>query len=88
MFSNISVFAHILHLGHGTQQVIVTLAFNDNHIIYYYMDAQQSIGLVQAYFPSPDYFIFSVGSIALSFILILLIRQFPISITILSSLRV
>ena len=32
----------------------MVLAFNNNHIIYYHMDAQQSIGLGQTYFTSSD----------------------------------
>ena len=33
----------------------MALDFNNNHIIYYHMDAQQSIWLAQTYFASPDY---------------------------------
>ena len=33
----------------------MALAFNNNYIIYYHMDAQWSIGLAQTYFSSPDY---------------------------------
>ena len=36
----------------------MALAFNNNnHIIYYHMDAQQSTGLVQTYFTGPDYLV-------------------------------
>ena len=51
MSFNISVFcAHFvftsLHFS-GQDQAIMALAFNDNNIIYYYMDTQWSIGLGQ-----------------------------------------
>ena len=35
----------------------MALAYNDNHIIYYHMDAQQSVGLGRTYFTSPDYLV-------------------------------
>ena len=35
----------------------MTLTCNNNHIVYYHMDAQQSVGLGWTYFTSPDYFV-------------------------------
>ena len=35
----------------------MTLAFNNDHIIYYQMDALQSMGLALTYFTHPDYFV-------------------------------
>ena len=41
----------------GHNQVIMALTFTDNHVLYYQVDAQCSIGLGQTYFPSPDYLV-------------------------------
>ena len=35
----------------------MVVAFDDNHIIYYHMDVQQSTGLVWTYFMNPDYLV-------------------------------
>ena len=35
----------------------MALAFNDNHIIYYHMDVQWSIELIQTYFTNPNYLV-------------------------------
>ena len=35
----------------------MVLMFNSDHIIYYYMDATRSVGLVKTYFTHPDYLV-------------------------------
>ena len=63
MFSNTKAIAYIsiaaIYLaGLLSNQVTISLAFNDNHIIYDHMDVQWSIEFAQTYFTNPAYLVF------------------------------
>ena len=47
----------------------MALMFNDDHIIYYHMDATHSFGLVQNYFTHPNYSVVNFGSAPLIYLL-------------------
>ena len=65
----------------------MALALNNNHIIYYCMDAQWSVGLGWTYFASPVYLVVQCWVHSMFFfILILLIQQDHMFIAILSFL--
>ena len=63
MLSNISVFVYFFAYRSwysvGEDQVIIALALNDHHVIYYHMDTQCPIELEWTYFASPDYLVVS-----------------------------
>ena len=46
-----------LHTWWDPDQYTMVLMLNNDHIIYYYMDATQSLGLVWTYFTYPDYLV-------------------------------
>ena len=61
VFKHLSIHAYAYYddWQYGSQwdmiEVIIALAFNNNHIICYHMDMQWSVGLRWCYFVSPDY---------------------------------
>ena len=74
----------------GTLQdtLYMAVAFNNNHFIYYHMDAQLSVGLGWTYFASPDYLVVQYWVHSMFFfILILVIQQGYMCIAIKSFLR-
>ena len=74
--------------GNWLQQVTMALAFNNNHIIYYHMDAQFSRRSAWTYFTGPDYSAAPDWIHATFYILTLLIWQSPLYTIILSCIRV
>ena len=70
VFEHLNICVHFTSSAQylvGHDHVIMGLAINDNHIIYFHVDAQCPIGLTWTYFTSPDYLVVQCWVHATSF---------------------
>ena len=77
-------FSQFYHTWCTYDQISMALAFNNNHIIYYQMDMQWSVGLTWTYFTSPDYSVVQCWVHSMFFSPIPLTKQNPMHIIIFS----
>ena len=70
-------FVQCYDIQQAYNQVPTALVFNNNHVIYYHMDAQWSIGLAWTYFANAIW-LSNVGSMLHCYLLKLLTKQSPI----------